>query len=78
MVNDKRVGTITAFPRFSIGLSSQNSLYGAAGSKFPHRNRRHQPCRPYTQHHGILLRRVESQLPSTVNTDNSNQHLKLK
>ena len=27
MVNDKRVGTITAFPRFSIGRSSQNSLY---------------------------------------------------
>ena len=37
MVNDKRVGRyVTAFPRFSIGLSSQNSLYGAAGSKFPH------------------------------------------
>ena len=31
MVNDMYV---TAFPRFSIGLSSQNSLYGAAVQNF--------------------------------------------
>ena len=32
---------VTAFPRFSIGRSSQNSLYGGAVSKFPHMNIRH-------------------------------------
>ena len=32
---------VTAFPRFSIGRSSQNSLYGGVVSKFPHRIMRH-------------------------------------